>query len=76
MTITHTGSDNGLAPNWWQAILWTNADAIHWRIYAALGRDELNDDTRSFHFDDLFRWFWFNDAIPNFMKVLHIHVTP
>ena len=26
----------------WQAIIWTNADpAVHWRIYAALGGDEL-----------------------------------
>ena len=25
-----------------QAIIWTNADLIHWRIYAALGRDELS----------------------------------
>ena len=24
-----------------QAIIWTNADSIHWRIYAALGRDDL-----------------------------------
>ena len=31
------GSDNGLAPNRRQAIIWTNADSIHWRIYAALG---------------------------------------
>ena len=22
-------------------IIWTNADAIHWRIYVALGGDEL-----------------------------------
>ena len=21
----------------WQAIIWTNADPIHWRIYAELG---------------------------------------
>ena len=38
------GSDNGLAPNKRQAIIWTNADPIHWRIY---GGDELmglNDD--------------------------------
>ena len=34
------GSDNGLAPNRWQAIIWTNVDPIHWRIYAALGGDE------------------------------------
>ena len=25
-----------------QAIIWTVTDAIHWRIYAALGGDELN----------------------------------
>ena len=24
-----------------KAIIWTNADPIHWRIYAALGGDEL-----------------------------------
>ena len=35
------GWDNDLALNRWQAITWTNADPIHWRIYVALGRDEL-----------------------------------
>ena len=34
------GLDNGLAPNKRQAIIWTNADPINWRIYATLG-DEL-----------------------------------
>ena len=29
-----------LAPNRRQAIIWTNADPVHWCIYAALGRDE------------------------------------
>ena len=24
------------------AIIWTNADTIHWRIYATLGGDDLN----------------------------------
>ena len=24
-----------------QTIIWTNADPIHWRIYAALGGDDL-----------------------------------
>ena len=24
-----------------QAIIWTNADPIHWRLYAALGGDQL-----------------------------------
>ena len=36
-----TGLDNGLAPNRRQAIIWTNVGPIHWRIYAALGGDEL-----------------------------------
>ena len=35
------GLDNGLAH------IWTNAKLIHWRIYAALGGDELSDDARS-----------------------------
>ena len=26
-----------------QAIIWDNADPIHWRIYAALGRDGLKE---------------------------------
>ena len=39
--------DNGLAPNRRQAIIWTNADSIHWRIYAALGWDELTHLSKS-----------------------------
>ena len=27
-----------------QAIIWTNADPIDWRLYAALGGDELDND--------------------------------
>ena len=36
------GLDNGLAPNRRQAVIWTNADPIHWRIYLALGGEELS----------------------------------
>ena len=36
-----TGSDNVLAPKRRQAIIWTNAHLIHWRIYAVLGGDQL-----------------------------------
>ena len=36
------GSGNGLAPNRRQVINWTNADPVHWRIYTALGGDELS----------------------------------
>ena len=32
--------DNGLAPNG-DKPLWSNADPIHWRLYAALGGNEL-----------------------------------
>ena len=39
-SYTVFGLDNGLAPNRRQAIIWTNAHPIHWRIYA-LGGDEL-----------------------------------
>ena len=35
------GLDNGLSPIRRQAIIWTNADPINWRIYATLGGDEL-----------------------------------
>ena len=31
------GLDNGWTPNRREAIIWTNADPIHWRIIAALG---------------------------------------
>ena len=37
-------SGNGMVPNRWEAITWTNADPFHWHIYAALGGDELTDD--------------------------------
>ena len=30
--------------SWLQAIVWTNADPIDWRIYAALGSDELKQN--------------------------------
>ena len=33
--------NNGLVPNMRQAVIWTNADPIHWCIYAALGGDVL-----------------------------------
>ena len=32
-----------------QAIIWTNADPIHWRIYAALGGDELTEQCNCCH---------------------------
>ena len=34
---------DGLAPNKWQAITWTNAYSVNRRIYAALEGDELTN---------------------------------
>ena len=42
LTKKKIGFDNGLTPNRWQAIIWTNADPIRWHIYALLRGDELN----------------------------------
>ena len=39
--VARTSAAMILAPNTRQAIIWTNADPIHWRIYAAQGGDEL-----------------------------------
>ena len=38
------GSDNGLAPNRRQAIIWTNDGIVYWRIYASPGHNELTED--------------------------------
>ena len=35
------GSDNTLAPNRRQAIIWTNDGPVYWRIYASLGLNKL-----------------------------------
>ena len=35
------GSDNGLAPNRWQGIIWMNDGLVNWRKYASLGFNEL-----------------------------------
>ena len=37
------GSDNGLAPNRRQAIIWTNDDPVQRHIYASLGLNELSN---------------------------------
>ena len=42
VTIPQHWLGDGLVPNRWQAIIWTNADLIQWHIYAALGVDVLN----------------------------------
>ena len=35
------GSDNGLAPNRWQAIFWTNVVVLYWLIYVSIDLHEL-----------------------------------
>ena len=38
------GSDNGLVPSRWHAIIWTNDGIVYWRIYASLGLNELKNE--------------------------------
>ena len=37
--FTSIGLDNGLAPKRRQAIIWTKAGAIYWRVYVVQGED-------------------------------------
>ena len=37
------GSDNGLSPSRWQAIIWTNDSLVYWCIYVSLSFNELNN---------------------------------
>ena len=39
---TSIGSDTGLVPNRWQAIIWTNYGLIYCHIYISLWHNELN----------------------------------
>ena len=39
--------NNGFMPNRWQAIIWTNAGMIHWRIFVALVGEEIIDSVIS-----------------------------
>ena len=38
---------DGLVLNRWQAIIWTNADLLLWRLYVGLGGDELMQKIRN-----------------------------
>ena len=37
------GSDNGLAPTRWHAIIWTNNCPVYWRRYASLALNDFKD---------------------------------
>ena len=55
------GSGNGSSPVRRQAITWTNAYPVHWRMYAALGGDELDcgiATSWSFRFTTVFGPWW------------------
>ena len=48
-----------------QAIIWTNADQIHWRIYAALGADGL---IKWINFNPTVEvWEWISSFVPLFI---------
>ena len=63
-----TGLDNGLVLNRWQAIIWTNADPIHWHIHAALRGDELINRTD----DDCYGY---THASTGFKNLTHIKLA-
>ena len=46
--MTQAWIDTGLASNKPQAIIWINANPIHWRIYETLGGDELISNGNGF----------------------------
>ena len=46
---SNIGLDNCSAPTKRQAIIWTNADSVRWRIYASLGGDELKSRREEVH---------------------------
>ena len=50
--------DDGVAPNMRQAIIWTSVDLIHWRMYAALGGDELSHQLASDILLDIHKLQW------------------
>ena len=63
------GLDNGSAPNRRQAIIWTNADPIHWRIYAVLGGD---DSLVLMQSDRLLEFQWSNIEV--YGKMHHVNL--
>ena len=46
---TSIGSDNGLALNRRQAIIWTKGGLVYWHMYASLGLNELSPVAGSLH---------------------------
>ena len=61
------GLENGLVPNRRQAIIWTNADPIQWRIYAAMGGDELKKSSKGV----LCHYMYFGEKLYIFGIVAH-----
>ena len=68
LTITQHWLDNGLVPSRRQAIIWTNNEPIHWRIYAALVGEELMDS------DDLFTHIFQSCDCPSASKVTPVDI--
>ena len=79
--------DSGLAPNMRQAIIWTNADPIYLRIYAALRvGDALRWQTvyqeTSLQCNDVAHWQgahldWSPNAPQSVLRIVHkIHIFP
>ena len=48
--LTSIGSDNGLAANRRQTIIWNNDGSVYWRMYASLGFNDLISFGDKLHF--------------------------
>ena len=60
------GLDDGLAPNRWQTIIWTNDGLGYWHLYASLGLTELKYIVALSHcgmWPLLLTWFNFNPSM-------------
>ena len=73
-TIPIIGLDNGLTPNRRQVIIWTNVDQIHWRMYAALGGDELNHVSKRGPKWKMYRFTWWHRRwLSQYCKITYTH---
>ena len=69
--LANISSGNGLSPTRRQAITWTNANPVYWRIYAALGGDELNRNSTEYSHLNL-RYIGDTNKMTGFQMVIFI----
>ena len=53
-TMSQHFSDNSLAPNWCQTVIWTNDGSIHWPIYVSHDLNKLRPEQFGRHLQTFF----------------------